>query len=67
MDPAELHSDYLKNRFSTILEESARARELPSLRQRLAYRLQSFVNWLEPAKAPAPQRSTGGFHKRPTA
>ncbi len=48
MDPAELHSDYLQNRFGGILEESARQRELPSLRQRLAYTFQAFAQWLEP-------------------
>lgn len=67
MDPAELHNDYLRERFNAILEESARQRELPSLRQRLALRLQSLVDWLEPAKAPAPQRDPGSFQKRTTA
>lgn len=66
MDPAELHSDYLQTRLNDLLAESARARELPSLRQRLAQRLQTFVDWLEPTPQ-ARSRDVGEFQKHATS
>lgn len=67
MDPAELHSDYLRNRFNSVLQESARQRELPSLRQRLAYRFQAFAQWLEPDLGAPRGEEQRGFRERSPA
>ncbi len=48
MDPPELHSDYVRDRFDGILQECARQRELPPLRLRLARKLRAFAARLEP-------------------
>lgn len=52
MNPSELHSDFVRNRFDGFLQEAAVQRELPSLGQRLARRFQDLIDWLKP-DAPA--------------